>query len=68
MTTEQTLNNELDRREFIRRASAAAVVSLGAPYVWGQRTDETLVVNSFGGEYQELFEKNVIEPFTCGRS
>ena len=34
MTTEQTLNNELDRREFIRRASAAAVVSLGAPYVW----------------------------------
>src|SRR6476659_1346672 len=63
MTTEQTLNNELDRREFIRRASAAAVVSLGAPYVWGQKTDDTLVVNSFGGEYQELFEKNVIEPF-----
>ena len=63
MTTEQTPKNELDRREFIRRASAAAVVGLGSPYVWGQRTDETLVVNSFGGEYQELFEKNIIEPF-----
>ena len=35
----------------------------GAPYVWAQQTDETLVVNSFGGEYQELFEKTVIEPF-----
>ncbi|MET0683389.1 MAG: extracellular solute-binding protein, partial [Casimicrobiaceae bacterium] len=63
MATEHITQNELDRREFIRRASAAAVVGLGAPYVWGQRTDETLVVNSFGGEYQELFEKNIIEPF-----
>ena len=63
MTTEHTTQNELDRREFIRRASAAAVVGLSAPYVWSQRTDETLVVNSFGGEYQELFEKNVIQPF-----
>ena len=63
MTTEHTTHNELDRREFIRRASAAAVAGLGAPYVWAQRTDETLVVNSFGGEYQELFEKAVIQPF-----
>src|SRR6185295_2415844 len=63
MTTEQPTRNELDRREFIRRASAAAVVGLGAPHVWGQRTDDTLVVNSFGGEYQELFENNIIAPF-----
>ena len=63
MTTEHTTHNGLNRRDFIRRASAAAVAGLGAPYIWGQKTDDTLVVNSFGGEYQELFEKNVIEPF-----
>ena len=35
-----------------------------APRTSGRRqTDETLVVNSFGGEYQELFEKAVIQPF-----
>ncbi len=63
MTTEHTTHNPLDRRDFIKRASAAAVATLGAPYVWGQKTDDTLIVNSFGGEYQELFEKNIIEPF-----
>jgi putative spermidine/putrescine transport system substrate-binding protein len=63
MTTENVSHNPLDRREFIKRTSAAAVAGLSAPYVWGQKTDETLVVNSFGGEYQELFEKNIIEPF-----
>jgi len=63
MTTKHTSQDELNRREFMRRASAAAVVGLSAPYVWSQRTDETLVVNSFGGEYQELFEKSVIQPF-----
>jgi putative spermidine/putrescine transport system substrate-binding protein len=51
------------RREFIRRASAVTLASVAAPYVIAQRTDETLVVNSFGGEYQELFEKAVIQPF-----
>ena len=51
------------RREFLRRTSAGAAVTLGAPYVWAQRTDETLIVNTFGGEYQELFEKTVLQPF-----
>ena len=62
MNRDHTTDNELSRRAFLRHASAAAVLGLGAPYVWGQRTDE-LVVNSFGGEYQELFEKAVIQPF-----
>ena len=31
--------------------------------MWAQGTDDTLVVNSFGGEYQELIEKAVIGPF-----
>ena len=51
MKTNKANAGELSRREFIRRASAATVLGLGAPYVWAQRTDETLVVNSFGGEY-----------------
>ena len=63
MTSDDTKTSALNRREFIRRASAAATLGLAAPYVWAQRTDDSLVVNSFGGEYQELFEKNVIEPF-----
>ncbi len=63
MSTDDTTARDPDRREFIRRASAAAVATVGAPYVWAQKTDETLVVNSFGGEYQELFEKAVIQPF-----
>jgi putative spermidine/putrescine transport system substrate-binding protein len=52
------------RRKFIRQTSAVAVASFGAPYIWAQgKTDDTLVVNSFGGEYQELVEKAVIAPF-----
>ena len=63
MDSYSTAPPSLDRREFIRRASAAAIAGLGAPYVIAQRTEESLVVNSFGGEYQELFEKAVIQPF-----
>ena len=63
MDSDSTAPAEPNRREFIRRASAAAIAGLGAPYVIAQRTEETLVVNSFGGEYQELFEKAVIQPF-----
>ena len=63
MDSDATAPSEIDRREFIRRASLAAVAGLSAPYVWSQRTEETLVVNSFGGEYQELFENAVIKPF-----
>ena len=55
--------NDTGRREFLKRASAGAALATGAPWVWAQRTDETLVVNSFGGEYQELIEKAVIQPF-----
>ena len=63
MNPESNAPKELDRRGFIKSASAVAIASVSAPYVWAQKTDETLVVNSFGGEYQELFEKAVIQPF-----
>ncbi len=63
MNADDATASKPDRREFLRRASAGAALTLGAPYVWAQRTDETLVVNTFGGEYQELFEKTVMQPF-----
>jgi putative spermidine/putrescine transport system substrate-binding protein len=63
MTADKSTDNALDRRDFIRRASATVVAGLAAPYVWSQKADDTLVVNSFGGEYQELFEKNILQPF-----
>ena len=63
MTEEKITGGAVERRDFLKRTSATAVAGLAAPYVWSQKTDDTLVVNSFGGEYQELFVKNVIEPF-----
>ncbi len=63
MDSDSTPRTGFSRREFIRRASAAAIAGVSAPYVIAQRTDETLIVNSFGGEYQELFEKAIIQPF-----
>jgi putative spermidine/putrescine transport system substrate-binding protein len=53
----------VDRRTFLQQASAVAAGTLAAPYVRAQRSDDTLVVNSFGGEYQEIIEKAVIQPF-----
>src|SRR3954470_6717659 len=63
MKTTYTLVAKPGRRRLLRTASAAAAATIGAPYVWAQKSDDTLVVNSFGGEYQELFETAVIRPF-----
>src|SRR6266508_2433190 len=48
------------RRRFLRRAGALA---LSAPYIITARSQETLIVNTQGGEYQELVERVVIRPF-----
>jgi putative spermidine/putrescine transport system substrate-binding protein len=48
------------RRELLKRGAALAVA---APYVITARSQETLIVNTQGGEYQELVEKVVIQPF-----
>ena len=63
MKATYTLIARPGRRRFLRSASAVAAATIGAPYVWAQKSDDTLVVNSFGGEYQELFEAAVIRPF-----
>ncbi|HET7670200.1 MAG TPA: twin-arginine translocation signal domain-containing protein, partial [Burkholderiales bacterium] len=47
------------RRSLLKGAAALAA----APYVIPARSQETLVVNTQGGEYQELVERVVIRPF-----
>jgi putative spermidine/putrescine transport system substrate-binding protein len=47
------------RRTWLKRAGAVAL----APYVITARSQETLIVNTQGGEYQELVERVVIQPF-----
>lgn len=52
----------MSRRRFLR-ASAAGGAVLAAPNVISAQTPETLVVNTQGGEYQEIIETTVIRPF-----
>ena len=47
------------RRSLLKGAGAVAL----APYVITARSQETLIVNTQGGEYQELVERVVIRPF-----
>ena len=47
------------RRRFLQQAA----VAVAAPYVITARAQETLIVNTQGGEYQELIERVVIRPF-----
>ena len=51
----------MKRRELLKRGAALAVAA--SPYVITARSQETLIVNTQGGEYQELVEKVVIQPF-----
>jgi putative spermidine/putrescine transport system substrate-binding protein len=50
----------LRRRRPLLTAMAGA---LAAPFVIPARAAETLVVTAYGGEYQEIFMRTVIEPF-----
>ncbi len=52
----------VSRRTFIRGAAGAAFVG-AAPHVVLAQTPETLVVNTQGGEYQEIVEATVLKPF-----
>src|SRR5256714_6535436 len=47
------------RRSLLKGAGAVAL----APYIITARAEETLIVNTQGGEYQELVERVVIRPF-----
>jgi putative spermidine/putrescine transport system substrate-binding protein len=52
----------LSRRTFVRGAAGAAFAG-ASPHVVLAQTPETLVVNTQGGEYQEIVEATVLKPF-----
>src|SRR6516165_1375929 len=52
----------VSRRAFIRAAGSAAFAA-AAPHVVRAQTPDTLVVNTQGGEYQEIVETTVLKPF-----
>ncbi|HTB48248.1 MAG TPA: extracellular solute-binding protein, partial [Acetobacteraceae bacterium] len=47
----------------LKAVTLAAAGSVAAPYVISARAADTLVVSAYGGEYQDVFMKSVIEPF-----
>lgn len=51
----------ISRRRFGGRLVAGA--ALGAPFVISARAADTLVVNSYGGEFQDVFVPTTIAPF-----
>lgn len=59
-----TIRTPAIRRRTILRASVGlASGTLAAPFVISARAAETLVVTAYGGEYQTVFMKSVVEPF-----
>jgi putative spermidine/putrescine transport system substrate-binding protein len=52
----------ISRRSFVGGTASAAFVGV-APHVVLAQTPETLVVNTQGGEYQEIVENTVLKPF-----
>lgn len=54
----------ISRRRLMTRAGAGAVAAtLGKPFVISAHASETLVVNAYGGEFQDIFLKTTVEPF-----
>lgn len=60
---DRMIGTRIGRRTLMRQAAGAGAAVLAAPYVVSAQTPETLIVNTQGGEYQELVEKVVIAPF-----
>lgn len=56
--------SRITRRTALRRMAAGTIAgAIGAPFVISARAAETLVVNAYGGEFQEVFMKTTVEPF-----
>jgi len=52
----------ISRRVVVRGAGCAAFVA-AAPHLIVAQTPETLIVNTQGGEYQDIVESTVLKPF-----
>lgn len=53
----------LRRRTVLRSGAGVILGNLVAPFVISARAADTLVVTAYGGEYQSVFMKSVVEPF-----
>ena len=51
------------RRAVIRGAGIVGTGVIGAPFVISARAADTLVVNAYGGEFQDIFLKTTVAPF-----
>lgn len=51
------------RRRFLRRAGLGASTALAAPAVIPALAADQLVVNAYGGEFQDIFLKTTVAPF-----
>src|SRR6185503_3977064 len=50
------------RRGFLQSAAAVSA-SFASPFVISARAAETLIVNAYGGEFQDIFLKTTVQPF-----
>lgn len=56
--------SQVSRRTLLKGAGAGAVAgTVGGPFVISASAAETLVVNAYGGEFQDVFLKTTVEPF-----
>ena len=54
----------ISRRRVMQGAAASAAAStFGAPFIISARAADTLVVNAYGGEFQDVFMKTTVVPF-----
>jgi putative spermidine/putrescine transport system substrate-binding protein len=51
------------RRKLLVGTAALGATSIASPFVIPLRAQEVLVVNTQGGEYQEIIERTVVRPF-----
>jgi len=54
----------ISRRHVLKGTTAfAAAGTIGAPFIQTARAADSVVVNAYGGEFQDAFMKTVVEPF-----
>ena len=52
----------MQRRTFVKGTAAVAAATLGFPYI-ARAQDKSLVVNSYGGSFEEFMRSEIIPPF-----
>ena len=53
----------LNRRQIVAGGAALGASTLASPFIIPARAAERLIVNTQGGEYQQIVEETVLKPF-----